>query len=63
MKSPKDLINDIGERYKLSDSEIARRVQSTQPTIWRLRTGATRDCMSGLRTRLEELHQDLQRAA
>ena len=48
-------ISDLG----LSDSEIAKRVNASQPTISRLRNGTSKDCMATLRISLEELFGQL----
>jgi len=59
MKTPKELTAELYERFKLSDAEIAKRVGSSQPTIWRLRNGRTENCMSGLLNNLAGLHEEL----
>ena len=56
--STKELIESIAS-FGLSDSEIAKRVSSTQPTISRLRNGTTRDCLSNLHRSLAGLLSDL----
>lgn len=48
-------ISDLG----LSDSEIAKRVSASQPTISRLRNGTSKDCMASLRVSLEGLFAQL----
>ena len=50
----KEVLKKIGD-FGLSDPEIARRVGSSQPTIFRLRTGKSKDCMSNLRKALDDL--------
>lgn len=41
----------------LSDNQVATEVQSTQPTIFRLRTGAAADCRYQLGKAIEQLHR------
>lgn len=48
-------ISDAG----LTDSQIARRVNTSQPTISRLRNGTSKDCMSALRIALEGLWSEV----
>jgi len=52
------LITYLSEDLKLSDSEIARRASSSQPTIWRLRTGETKDCSSSLYISLMKIRDE-----
>lgn len=48
MDTARDIICALNSEQKLSDAEIARQVGSSQPTIWRIRTGKTADCSSAL---------------
>lgn len=48
-----------GPPYGLSDAEIARRVGSTQPTIWRLRNGKTAAATEDLYRALLTLHAEV----
>ena len=48
-----------GPPFGLSDAEIARRCSSTQPTIWRLRTGKTSEAGETLYRSLMALHAKL----
>jgi hypothetical protein len=46
MDTAKKILDSISHDYSLSDSEIARRVGTSQPTIFRIRSGA--DCFASL---------------
>jgi len=43
-----EVVNKITKLSRMSDAEIARRVKSTQPTIWRLRSEKSQDCSANL---------------
>jgi hypothetical protein len=53
MDTAKNLIDAIQKSQLLTDRALADLVQSTQPTIWRIRTGATKDCAASLYLRLK----------
>ncbi len=60
MVTSADIIATLnGPPHGLSDAEIARRVGSTQPTIWRLRTGKSAEAGEGLYRALTALHAEL----
>lgn len=59
MDSARDIVSVISETFQLSDDAIAKRVGSSQPTIWRIRTGKTLDCSSGLYRELCALRNSL----
>ena len=40
MESAANIIAQLKSRHELTDQAIADEVKSTQPTIWRIRTGA-----------------------
>lgn len=56
--SSQKLVQKISD-FGLSDSEIAKRVSASQPTISRLRNGTSKDCMARLRVSLEGLWMQL----
>lgn len=55
MDTAHEVVKSIAAKTKLPDGEIARRAGSSQPTIWRLRTGKTKDCSADLYRRLCQL--------
>jgi hypothetical protein len=55
MDTAKDMIAEIQARHGLTDQALADLVESTQPTIWRIRTGETKDCAASLYMRLAAL--------
>lgn len=59
MDTAREIVSAIGKQFGLTDSDIAARVKSSQPTIWRLRTGRSKDCGSRLYTALRRLHTEL----
>ena len=61
MDTAKQIIDDISLRFALSDSEIARQANSTQPTIWRIRNGEVSWCSSDLYIALVQLRKALNR--
>jgi len=60
-KTPKQLLLEISS-FGLSDSEIAKRVFSTQPTISRIKSESVRDCRSALLRNIEKLLSELSKA-
>lgn len=52
------IIEDISA-FGLTDKAIADSVDSTQPTIWRIRTGETQDCSASLYINLSNFRQKL----
>lgn len=56
MNTAQQIINEITASTGLSDSVIAKLVNTTQPTIWRIRTGVTEDCGAKLYMDLLALH-------
>lgn len=60
MDTVQTILDELANAYDLTDSEIARRVESSQPTIWRIRTGQSKDCASSLYRALAELREELQ---
>lgn len=48
MDTAKDIIVRIQDSHGLTDQALADIVESTQPTIWRIRTGETKDCAASL---------------
>lgn len=61
MDTAKQIIDDLATRFALSDSEIARQANSTQPTIWRIRNGEVTWCTSDLYITLFQLRKSLNR--
>ena len=61
MDSAKQIIDDLQERHELSDSEIARLCDTSQPTIWRVKNGAVKSCSSDLYIALSLLRKRLGR--
>lgn len=59
MDTAKDIIADIQSRHSLTDQALATLVESTQPTIWRIRTGDTKDCSASLYMRIANLRRVL----
>ena len=59
MDTAQELVTSLADRFKLSDEDIARRVGSTQPTIWRVRSGKTKDCGATLYRSLLRLSEQL----
>ena len=57
-QSNQEIIKKISD-FGLSDGDIAKRIGSSQPTIYRLRNGISKDCMAALRKSLEGLLLDL----
>ncbi len=60
MKPPIEILSDLKDKG-LTDSEIAAMANSTQPTIWRIRTGVTSDCGAILYASLLKLHGEYKR--
>jgi hypothetical protein len=54
MDTVKQIIDDLSA-FGMNDASIAAEVDSTQPTIWRIRTGATKACSSVLYSELSIL--------
>lgn len=63
MNTPQEVAAELAARFNLSDQDIAERVKSTQPTIWRLRTGISKDCSAFLFIALIQLRDELVRGA
>lgn len=61
MDTPKKLIDDIVQHHALSDSEIARRANTSQPTIWRIRNEQVADCSSSVYIALVQLREELRK--
>ncbi len=59
MDTAKDMIAEIQARHNLTDQALATLVESTQPTIWRIRNGDTKDCAASLYMRLANLRTRL----
>lgn len=59
MDTAREIIDAIQSRHNLTDQALAARVESTQPTIWRIRNGDTKDCAASLYIRLVHLRQAL----
>lgn len=59
MDTPKKLIDDLVQNHALSDSEIARRIHTSQPTIWRIRNEQVSDCSSSVYIALVHLRDEL----
>ncbi len=59
MDTAKDIIAAIQTTHGLTDQALASLVESTQPTIWRVRTGDTKDCSASLYMRLFNLREAL----
>ena len=54
MDTAKHIINQLKDRHGLTDQAIAEEVDSTQPTIWRVRTG-TNDSTASMYIKLVQL--------
>jgi len=59
MDTPHEVVTQLAGQFNLSDAEIAKRVDSTQPTIWRLRSGKSSDCSAFLFIGLVKLRDEL----
>lgn len=59
METANEVINLLSGQFNLTDADIAKRVGSTQPTIWRLRSGKTKDCSADLYRNLYQLMKEL----
>ncbi len=59
METAQDIIKAIQARHELTDQALATLVESTQPTIWRIRTGDSKDCAASLYIRLMNLRRTL----
>lgn len=51
MDTARDVVFELN-RFAISDTEIAKRVGASQPTIWRLRSGKAKDCSADLYRKL-----------
>jgi predicted transcriptional regulator len=54
MDTVKTLVARLNEQG-MTDKAIAESVDSTQPTIWRIRNGVTEDCSASLYMRIAQL--------
>jgi hypothetical protein len=63
MNTPQEVAAELAARFNLSDQDIAERVKSTQPTIWRVRTGISKDCSASLFIALVQLRDELVRGS
>jgi hypothetical protein len=54
MDTVKTLVARLNEQG-MTDQAIADLVDSTQPTIWRIRNGVTEDCAASLYIRIAQL--------
>lgn len=52
MDTAHEVVMALNNRFDLSDAEIAKRIGSSQPTVWRLRSGKTKDCSADLYRKL-----------
>jgi len=59
MDTAQEIVSSLADRFKLSDEDIAKRVGSTQPTIWRVRSGKTKDCGATLYRSLLQLREQM----
>jgi hypothetical protein len=59
MDTPIQVVNAIRSRYRLTDAKIAKLVESNQPTVWRIRSGKTKDCSADLYRKLCVLREKL----
>lgn len=59
MNSAQTLLNEIVARQPMSDEEISKIVDCSQPTIWRLRNGKSKSCNSDLYIRISKFHADV----
>lgn len=62
MDTAQQIIIDLAQ-LGMSDSDIAKEVVSSQPTIWRIRTGETKSCASDLYIALANLRSSVKKAA
>lgn len=62
MDSAKQILDELSSIHLLSDSEIARRVDSSQPTISRIRNDKVADCSANLYIALCQLIESLRSA-
>jgi hypothetical protein len=60
MDTAQEIVSALAGHFKLSDEDIAKRVGSTQPTIWRVRSGKTKDCGATLYRSLLHLRNKLE---
>jgi hypothetical protein len=61
MDTAKQIIDDLISRFQLTDSEISQLCNSSQPTIWRIRNEAVKECSSGLYIALTQLRKSMNR--
>ena len=59
MDTAKKIADEIADKFELSDSEIARRCNSSQATISRIRNEKVTQCGSTLYIELMQLREDL----
>jgi transcriptional regulator with XRE-family HTH domain len=59
MDTAQQIITEIVTNHALTDADVADRTGSTQPTIWRLRNGETKDCLASLYISLAQLREQL----
>lgn len=62
MKTAKELADAIAATG-MTDSEIAIRCKTSQPTIWRIRNDKIEDCRGSLYAALLKLYSEQQEAA
>lgn len=61
MDTAKQIIFDIQERLGITDSEIARQCNTSQPTIWRIKNDAVGSCSADLYVALSVLRKRMLR--
>jgi predicted transcriptional regulator len=59
MKTPNDLARELYETTGMTETQLARLANCSQPTFNRLRRGVLKDCMASVYASLIELHQAL----
>lgn len=59
MDTAHEVVTALSSRFEMSDVEIAKRIGSSQPTVWRLRSGKTKDCSADLYRKLCLLREEV----
>jgi transcriptional regulator with XRE-family HTH domain len=59
MDTAHEVVMTLSAQFDMSDAEIAKRIGSSQPTVWRLRSGKTKDCTADLYRKLCLLREEV----
>jgi transcriptional regulator with XRE-family HTH domain len=63
MDTAHEVVMTLSSAFDMSDAEIAKRIGSSQPTVWRLRSGKTKDCTADLYRKLCLLREEVAQSA